>query len=588
MRAAALSVLVLAAFWGAAQAAVYLNAGWFGILVLALAAPLTLAGAYGAAIRRAHWLVVLDRRGWVFRWLSGPVLRVSVQFLLAVGLATVTLVRLMGTQGPDWLLAALAAVLVPPAAAFWRRLADPQIAPAFRLAARLRAGRVIAACLALTAYAVSLRFLPGADHTVQPAGPFRSVLIEQIVALGGQWRLLQDFALGRLSELGDWGRWAAWAVLLAGNLALLWAATGLVAAFSLPRAARWTAFARAGEATPARADLAWIAAVLTVVTGFFLIPVLAAGEQVLRGLPSEQRPSRIFVTEVEEIGGRFFEPGTIAELGSHLMSARAARVPAAAAELQAAIDAGFDRMTQNIDPVLDWYYSLPAEYARIGHLLIGDLEAQFAQGLEARLFAGDPFALLEQAMQQIDSANAAAATEIESQLRDIAAARQISLSPEQPVRIVGRARAPGLIDLTGADLADGLSDRLRRRLAVSAGGSGLAAAMGAAILGKVASKGVTKLAVKALSKVAVAKTAGGAAGAGIGSVLGGVLGSAVPGLGTALGAAVGGALGGVALGLGVDALLLELEETLHREDLRAALVAALADARADAHEMIGH
>ena len=50
------------------------------------------------------------------------------------------------------------------------------------------------------------------------------------------------------------------------------------------------------------------------------------------------------------------------------------------------------------------------------------------------------------------------------------------------------------------------------------------------------------------------------------------MGSIVPGAGTSIGAVAGGALGGVLIGISVEALLIELEETLGRPQFKAEIV----------------
>ena len=66
------------------------------------------------------------------------------------------------------------------------------------------------------------------------------------------------------------------------------------------------------------------------------------------------------------------------------------------AVLEKAINAGFrPSMEENIDLYLDWYYSLPAEYVRLGKMLVGNLEGYMARELKAKLGSGEPFAAVE-------------------------------------------------------------------------------------------------------------------------------------------------------------------------------------------------
>ena len=94
MRAALGAGVLLAALWGFTQIMQGLGAWALGLAALVTAVPLTLVGAHGAAMRRLRRLQVLDPGGWAFRRLSGPVLRVAVQLVVALVLALILLVRL--------------------------------------------------------------------------------------------------------------------------------------------------------------------------------------------------------------------------------------------------------------------------------------------------------------------------------------------------------------------------------------------------------------------------------------------------------------------------------------------------------------
>lgn len=583
MRAALGAGVLLAALWGFTQIMQGLGAWALGLAALVTAVPLTLVGAHGAAMRRLRRLQVLDPGGWAFRRLSGPVLRVAVQLVVALVLALILLVRLAGQGLAEWAALGVAALAVPLGARAWDALAGGQIAEAFRTGARIRAGWVIGALAGLVAYLV-LRGQVGAP--VMPAGPYRSALVEQAVLLGAQWQLLEDFALGQLAVLGDWGRLAAGIVSALGVLALAWTGAGLAAAFLLTRAALARALAPVGAPTPGPVALGWTAALVTILLAFVYVPALALAEATLRGMPRQDRPSEVFVTQVEEIGGRYFAPGTIAEITGRRIEAQVEAAPGARALLHAEIDAGFDAMTANVDPFLDWYYSLPAEYAQIGHLLAGDFESYLAGRMADFLGRGAPFAGLEEALAGLETVDAALRPDLARELAGMAEARRVDVVPGQPLAVTGRAEAPVLLGLDGIGIAGAVGEGLKTRLAVSGGTAGVAGALTGAVVAKLGAKGVTKVAAKAAVKVAASKGIGGTAGAGAGAAAGGLLGSVVPGLGTAAGALIGGAIGGLAVGVGTDFLLKKLEEALSRETLRADIVAELDAARLDVHGLV--
>ena len=576
MRAALPALVILAALWAMAHRVGALPAWAFAAAGIVLALPLALTGGYGAAMRRQRMLQVLDHGGWARRWLSGPALRVALALVIGLCLALLLLVRLIGQGLAEWAAVAAAALAVPLCAALWDRLAGGQIAPEYRLLARVTAGRVLGAALALALY-LALRGAPAP----MPEGPFRSATVEQAVLIAWQWRLLEDFALGQLAVLGDWGRLAAGLVAAFGNIALVWTAAGLPACFLLTREARHRALAPVGSDAPRPGPMGWAAAIATILLLFVYLPGLAALEAGLRDLPRENRPSEIFVTRVEEIGGQFFEPGTIAELTGRRVEVQADAAPGARQVLEDQIDAGFDAMIGNVDLFLDWYYSLPAEYAQIAHLLAGDFEAYLATQLADHLSAGAPFAGLETELARLEALDTALQPELEQDLRALADQRRIDVAPDQPVAVTGSAEATTMFDLDGAGIADTIAGGLQARLTVAGGTAGLAGALTGAVVAKLGAKGVTKAAAKAALKVAASKGVGGSAGAGAGVAAGGLVGSVVPGLGTVAGAVIGGVVGGLAVGVGTDFMLIKLEETLSRDTLRGEMVAALDASRAD-------
>lgn len=576
MRAAIPALIVFAALWLFSRLAPGLDAWAFGLAGLTLAVPLALTGIHASALRRHRFLHVLDRDGWIYRGLSGAVLRIAWNALLALVLALALLVRVIGQGWAEWAAVGVTAVSVPCAAWVWKQLAERQIAPEYRLAVRIRAARIGGSAAALAAYLLVL----GAPMR-PPEGPFHSALVEQAVLLATQWRLLEDFALGQLAVLGDWGRFAARLAAVAGNIVLAWTAAGIAAAFLLTPEARIRALSPVGRTGPGPAVVGWSAGILTILVVFIYIPGLAATEAALRALPPEDRPSGIFVTRVEEIGGQFFEPGTIAQITGRRMEVQAEAAPEVRERLKDEVDAGFDAMAANLDGFLDWYYSLPAEYAQIGHLLTGDFEAYLAEKMGEYLSVGDPFGDLDTLLARLEAADDQLRPALSKELRAIAAARRIDIAPGQPVSVTGRADAPVLLGLDGVGLTGAVAEGLKTRLAVSGGTAGLAGALTTAVMVKMGAKGVTKLAAKAAVKVATSKSVGGTAGAGGGAAAGALLGSVVPGLGTAAGALIGGVVGGLAVGVGTDYLLVKLEEALSRDTLKEKMVTALDASRVE-------
>ena len=544
---------------------------WLAALAcLVVALPVALHLAHAAALRRAHELTILAPDGWLHRWRSGIALRLGLAGLAGLGLGCVPVVRLAGAGWPEALAIVAGALLFPACLALADRTVGQQVAADQRPRLTLWLACLMITGVMLLAYLAVL----GADVAPdRPAPPVHSALLREALAVMGLWHGLEAFALGQLQSLGQWGRGAAMALTLLGNCALFFTIGTLLAFCAIPRGGLARVFRRGGRAEgPVRGPLGIAAAVGLAVVVCLFLPAVALLERHLIDSAPGDRPAALVMEQVERVGSVLVRPGTIARLDALDAAAADDRADTRAA-LRDALDAGFDRTEANVDTFLDWYYSLPAEYARIGHLLTGDFERYLADQLSTHLAEGAPFQAFEATM--------ARAVEAEARLQDAAqgiveAAR---LDPDWPgaLLVTGEAEAPGppapSVSLAAADR------RLRDR-AVLAGAGGVAVAT--AVLGRrLVARGAVRTGAKAAVKVAGSRVAGSGAGGAVGGFLGGLAGSIVPGIGTGLGAAGGAALGAALVGVGADALMLELEETLHRDTFRADLIAPITEARAE-------
>ena len=107
------------------------------------------------------------------------------------------------------------------------------------------------------------------------------------------------------------------------------------------------------------------------------------------------------------------------------------------------------------------------------------------------------------------------------------------------------------------------------------------------VTGKVIAKGAISLGAKALVKVAAGKAASVLGGAAAGAASGAAIGSVFPGIGTAIGATIGGIIGGISVGLGVEHLLLKLEEHYSRDEFKKQILDAIDEARLEFEESLG-
>lgn len=410
-----------------------------------------------------------------------------------------------------------------------------------------------------------------------------SPIAAQLTMLGGMANGLESYVLGLLA---DGGRLAGGiAAALAATLAFAFhlAVCRFIASFLVPLREYGRMLGpliASDDPPPVSRPRLFLAAALATLTLFLIVPYLVfAIDAALRERPAIQAQLERIQIRIERIDDSFVHEGTIAEI--ELAKLKIASQRDAKVTLETALDAGFDAMIGNVDGYLDWYYSLPGEYARIGHMLVGDMEAYMSARLSEALGADDPFGAFEGALATANEADKQARAEFARTAEAIIARNRVEPGASNVV-VVGSAERDMLIALGSSEAMISLSQRVA--------GGGVAAFVSGAVAAKVVSnalaKGTIKLGANALAKVVGSKATGSLAGAATGALAGGAIGSAVPIVGTAIGAVVGGITTGLLVGVGVEALLLQLEEQFSRDDFRADLVAAINVEREEARALL--
>ena len=218
-------------------------------------------------------------------------------------------------------------------------------------------------------------------------------------------------------------------------------------------------------------------------------------------------------------------------------------------------------MEANVDRFLDWYYSLGAEYARIATTLVGDGAKYVQDKLEENLRYG-----IDESSIQL-SVSALNRLTDEFNARVSRAKEKYRLSEEVSHRIPC-VKLPE----TFASIEDQYSSiTFNSRMVSSAGVASVAAVVAA----KALSKPAVKVAAATLGKLVAGKLVTGAAvggSTGVGASIGAAIGSVVPVVGTAIGAAAGGLIAGAAAWVGVDFVMVNLEEYISRDELRQELL----------------
>lgn len=255
-----------------------------------------------------------------------------------------------------------------------------------------------------------------------------------------------------------------------------------------------------------------------------------------------------------------------------LEAARKSDVSLAKVEREA--DRAFDRMERNVDAFLDWYYSLPAEYARIAKLLIGDLEGYLTDRLAAHLLKGDAFRGVETALNEAMTLHKSFQEEYNQAVRKIINDNRVNVEGRK-FHVVQSMSLDDALNLPAyKDTLD-----LKKRMIGGAVAGSVTAVITGKIVSKVVGKATLKKAAQVLAKVVAGKGVSSAGLAAAGAAAGGAIGSVVPGVGTAVGALIGGMIGGIAAGITVDKLMLMLEEALNRADFKRELIEFIEGAR---------
>lgn len=285
------------------------------------------------------------------------------------------------------------------------------------------------------------------------------------------------------------------------------------------------------------------------------------------------------IVEVDS-DGRFLFPGTVESYNAFAIKTASAQIKYFVEEEIRLVNNVYDSLENGVDKYLDWYYSLAAEYARLGKALMGgeELENYMDKNFQEFLYSPRTQAYLEElANLKKKIADGGVLPSYIEFIKD-------KIVEPNPSDIVEKIPAPPIVTypevLKKLDPTDGL---FNTRMA-TATGVGLAGALGVKALskkiaGKVAAKGIFKMGAKILAKVAVKTTVSAAGGAAGGAATGAIIGSIIPGLGTGVGAVIGGLVGGVITWVATDEVFLKAEELLDRASYRQEILAAINEER---------
>ncbi len=596
--AAARYVLKAGAFvallWAASRLGDSVGALGAAFLFLLVAAPILAVSAYRSALRRIHFLSAVSSTGRIAGLLSGPYLRILLALPLALWSAASLVVGAELRPAQLWGGVVLLAVLVGLCFALVSPTVSREVRPWFRFIPASRIAVTLAVAVAVTSL---LLLHAGAERVsfsslaeaiaAQPDYVGSSHLMATLFEVMAIFHGLGGDAHGAAGE----GVGAGAALLLtAGLFVTLFGLAQAFAAFVVPAReyARILAPPEPTETprTPSPGRIAIAAALLTFLVGFIYFPGIAYLERALTPAepatagapPTVAEPVARAREVMEQIDEIFVRAGTIERVEA-LRAEYLGRIALRQTTLEPLARDGFAAMRANVPAYLDAYYGLPAEYARLGQLLIGDFETYVASELRAYLERNAPFAAFETDLAAVAAYTAASVAEYAEAASRLVAENEVAGIDGFPPEIAATATAAELLGAFHFDDAIAFPTRVGGGLA--AGAVTASAIVVAKAITKLTAKGTVQLAAAALAKLAGGKLAAGGAGTVAGAFIGGAIGSLVPGAGTAAGAVIGGAAGGILMGVGVDYLLLKLEEELSREQFQAEIVAAIDEAETE-------
>ena len=240
---------------------------------------------------------------------------------------------------------------------------------------------------------------------------------------------------------------------------------------------------------------------------------------------------------------------------------RLSSIQVADAKIDQGMEHIFEGVEAGVDDYLDWYYTVTGEYQRLAAAIATDASTVMREKLEEHLFTDSSFtARLEELDGKVES---------ESVKRFVHAGQLISK------QVAGSECDYGQIDLGQLSNLD--DDKLRASAAVTSGvGTGIVATKvlaqktTAAVVGKVAAKKSFQTAAALVTKALAKKGTAAALSAGAGAAI------CAP---TGVVAVLCGITAGVVTWFTVDKGIIEIDEALNRDEMRADILGVLEEQR---------
>jgi hypothetical protein len=251
-----------------------------------------------------------------------------------------------------------------------------------------------------------------------------------------------------------------------------------------------------------------------------------------------------------------------AKLDAEVDAERTQAMQAVDDELGQRLDVLFVDIEQGVDDYLDWYFTVLGEYQRLAAVFTADVAATMREQLEKYLFADTDF---DVQLGALDRA-----------LGDMTTARFAQLTPQLGQELASASCEIGTLAVVPLSELD--HDTLRASVAATSGvGAGIVASKAlaskttAAVVGKVAAKKTFQSGAALATKTLAKKGSSTLLSAGVGTAVCAPTGPL---------AILCGVTAGLVTWFTVDKALVELDEVLNREEMRADILAVLEEQKA--------
>lgn len=618
--------------------------GWCIAVVWAACSVLLAAGiTYHAVVKKTINQAALHAGGMLGRINGGRTFRLIVAFIVSAAGVAGLLVASVGWDAWQWGLAVAAVPLFLLVYMLVDKVVGKEAASLFRASLGARASACItgvllfAASFALFAVQPTPEVTSATEAFLSAENPFASspstIMSEAGLAVSYA-DALSTYGLSRLGELNVFGRYCAQGLLL---LSSLFGLSGLLGTCALDLRELKRVFlplekigseqetmAGVGRSTgTARPALLKAPVVAAVAAPLILVGAFVTSDSALAQMksadeltPAENLVREVFGATAYVLDGKYYDQQQVQTLMEETAVKTAALSEDARNDLVPRVNAVFDARVANVDSYLDWYYSLGADYERLGNLITGTIESFVADQLTESLEAGvDDSEFVSTLQSYVDQA-AAINAEYEEGLANseligipewlLASTEAITVDflsgPIEPTqRLLDAGERFGISATVGGvggvaagvatskavgGAAEKAAAKTAEKAAASAAGDAAEKAAGKqaakaaekAVTKNIESKIVEKAAGKAFFKAIVSRIGSMIGSRGVGAAVGGAAGTLVgPGVGTAVGIAAG-----AAIGVGVDYGLLMLDEAQNRESYKAEIIEAIEEERAEA------